>query len=553
MDTGTLVESTAAQTSQLNLAGVMRIPAVRQVLSLIGVAAAVAAGFAVVLWSQAPQFTQLYSDMSAAEAAEVAQALQSADIDYKMAGTGSGMVAESELHDARLQLATIGLPQSVSSGMDLMQEQSSFGVSQFMESARYQHALEAELGRTISSIGAVREARVHLALPKQTAFIRDNKGASASVLLQLYGGRVLESDQASAIVHLVASSVPNLVAADVALIDQQGRLLSAGDDQAAGAQAASQFKYSRNLEETYKKRIEDLLTPLVGSGRIRAEVVADIDFTYTEETRESFDPARAVVRSEQVSEDQTTGVAALVGGIPGALSNQPPEATGIDANAVASESRQLEPKNSSRSSVRNYEVDRTIRHTRPHSGAIRRLSVAVLIDNTPVEDGAAGPAPSDLDVERYTALVKEAVGFDEERGDSVVVMNEAFLAQVPLEEAPQPALWERPELREIVKQLLGAILVLAIAFGIVRPMLRGVVSGGAAVSGEYLGRGGDFAGGRGSAQLGGGAAAGCPRRRPPRPIPSPGGSRRRRGRRPSPGRCPRTRPAFPAARGSRGP
>ncbi|MGB5625887.1 MAG: flagellar basal-body MS-ring/collar protein FliF, partial [Woeseiaceae bacterium] len=493
METGTLIDSTGVPSSQLNLAGVMRIPAVRQVLSLIGVAGAVAAGFAVVLWSQTPQFTQLYSDMSTAEAAEVSQALQSADIDYKLSGNGSVMVAESQLHDARLQLASMGLPQSASAGMELMQEQSSFGVSQFMESARYQHALEAELARTIASIGAVREARVHLALPKQTAFIRDNKGASASVLLQLFGGRVLESDQASAIVHLVASSVPNLVASDVTLIDQHGRLLSAGDEQAAGAQAATQFKYSRRLEETYKKRIEDLLTPLVGAGRIRAEVVADIDFTYTEETRESFDPARAVVRSEQLSEDQTTGVAALVGGIPGALSNQPPEAIGIDPNSIASESQQIEPKNSSRSSVRNYEVDRTIRHTRPNSGAIRKLSVAVLIDNTPVEGEDAQSVPGDLDVERYTALVKEAVGFDENRGDSVIVLNETFLAAAPLEEAPAPALWERPELRDVVKQVLGAILVLAIAFGIVRPMLRGVVSGGASASGEYLGRAGDFA------------------------------------------------------------
>lgn len=509
METGTLIESTAVPSSQLNLAGVLRIPAVRQVLSLIGVAGAVAAGFAVVLWSQTPQFTQLYTDMSAAEAADVAQALQSADIDYKLVGSGSVMVAESQLHDARLQLASIGLPQSASSGMDLMQEQSSFGVSQFMESARYQHALEAELARTIASIGAVREARVHLALPKQTAFIRHSKGASASVLLQLFGGRVLESDQASAIVHLVASSVPNLEASDVTLIDQHGRLLSAGDEQAAGAQAASQFKYSRKVEETYKKRIEDLLTPLVGAGRIRAEVVADIDFTYTEETRESFDPARAVVRSEQLSEDQTTGVAALVGGIPGALSNQPPEATGVDAAGIASESQQIEPKNSSRSSVRNYEVDRTIRHTRPNTGAIRKLSVAVLIDDTPVE-GVEGdetrPALSEQEVQRYTALVKEAVGFDEDRGDSVVVLNEAFLAQAAIEEPPPPALWERPELRDIVKQVLGAVLVLAIAFGIVRPMLRGVVSGGGA-SGQYLGPAGEFTGGVGSGQLGGGATA----------------------------------------------
>ena len=507
METGNVIESTAIPASQLSLAGVLRIPAVRQVMSLIGVAGAVAAGFAVVLWSQTPDFTPLYSDMSSVEAAEVAEALQAADIEYKLAGNGNVLVAEANLHDARLELAAQGLPQSVSGGMEMLQEQSSFGVSQFMESARYQDAKEKELERTISTLGAVREARVHLALPKQTAFIRDNKGASASVLLTLYGGRVLEADQASAIVHLVASSVPNLVADNVTLVDQHGRLLSSGDEQVAGAQAAAQFKHSRRLEESFKKRIEDLLTPLVGAGRVRAEVVADIDFTYTEETRESFDPARAVVRSEQINEDRSSGSAALAGGIPGALSNQPPEATGAAGDGVASESIQAEPQNSSRSSTRNYEVDRTIRHTRPESGAIRRLSVAVLIDDTPLEGSEALSALSESDVERYTALVKEAVGFDEARGDSVVVLNEAFRAAEPVEPAEPPALWERPALRDAMKQVLGAILVLAIAFGIVRPMLRGVVSGGTAVSGEYLGRPGEPAGAGGSVQLAGGAAA----------------------------------------------
>jgi len=506
METGNVIESTVVPSSQLNLAGVLRIPAVRQVISLIGVAAAVAAGFAIVLWSQTPQFTQLHGDMSPAEAAEVTEALQSADIDYKLNSNGTVLVAESQLHEARLELASLGLPQGSAAGMDIMQEQSSFGVSQFMESARYQHALESELAQTIASLGAVREARVHLAIPKQTAFIRDSKGASASVLLQLYGGRVLESDQASAIVHLVASSVPNLVASDVTLIDQHGRLLSSGAEQAAGAQAATQFKFSRRLEETYKQRIEDLLTPLVGAGRIRAEVVADIDFTYTEETSESFDPARTVVRSEQISEDLSSGAATVAAGIPGAVSNQPPEATGIDPNVVSTEAELVEPKNSSRSSTRNFEVDRTIRHTRPQSGAIRRLSVAVLIDDTPVEGVETQTTPTGNDVERYTALVKEAVGFNEARGDSVVVLNEAFRAAEPVEDFEPPALWERPGVIAGAKQVLGAVLVLAIAFGVVKPMLGGVVSGGSAISGEYIGAGG-FSGAGGAAQLAGGTAA----------------------------------------------
>ena len=502
METGNVIESTAVDTSQLNLASVLRIPAVRQVMLLIGVAAAVAVGLAVALWSQSPGYRQLYGDLGAPEAAAVADALESAGIDHKIGASGAILVPEAQLHAARLEVASQGLPNATGTGMDLMQEQSSFGVSQFMENARYQHALESELARTISAIGAVREARVHLAMPKQSAFIRDNNGASASVLLNLFGGMALEADQASAVVHLVASSVPNLHADDVTLIDQHGRLLSSGAEQAASAQAATQFKYSRQLEETYKKSIEDILTPLVGVGRVRAEVSADVDFTYTEETSEIFDPNRTVVRSEQTSENQTNGAGTLAGGVPGALSNQPPQAAG--AQPVATEQEQVTPRNSSRSSTRNYEVDRTIRHTRPQSGAVRRLSVAVLIDDTPVEGEEAQATMTDADIERYTALVKQAVGFDEERGDTVVVLNDTFRAAEPVEEVAPPPLWERPAFVDAMKQILGAIIVLAIAFGVVRPMLRNVMSGGG-VSGQYAGGGGELVGG--GAQLAGGGVA----------------------------------------------
>jgi flagellar M-ring protein FliF len=511
METGNVIESTVVPASHISLGGVLKIPAVRQVMLLIGVAAAVAAGFAVVLWAQAPGYAPLYADLGTQEAAEVADALKSSDIDYKLTGDGSILVSKSSLHEARLQLASQGLPASASAGMDTMQEQSSFGVSQFMESARYQHALEAELARTIASLGAVREARVHLALPKQTAFIRDRKNASASVLLHLYRGRQLESDQASSIVHLIASSVPNLVTSDVTLIDQNGRLLSSSTDKPTDAIASTQFKFSRQLEDTYKRRIEDLLTPLLGAGRVRAEVVADIDFTYVEETSESFDPARSVVRSEQIDEDQSTGSGFLASGVPGSLSNQPPTNGSADATAtegVASESQQVEPKNTSRSSTRNYEVDRTIRHVRPQSGAIQRLSVAVLVDDTPPDPDSGQAAVTDADIERYTSLVKEAVGFSEARGDSVVILSEQFLSVEPLAEPEEPAIWQLPVFQDAAKQILGAIVALAIAFGVVRPMLRGVVSSGAAVSGQLIpGGGGEYTGGYGTAQLAGGAGA----------------------------------------------
>ncbi|MGI9271255.1 MAG: flagellar basal-body MS-ring/collar protein FliF [Woeseiaceae bacterium] len=516
MENNNVIEGTVISRNQMNLAGLLQIPAVRQIVLLVGVAAAVAAGFAIVLWSRTPEFTQLYGDLEGLAAADVADALRGTDIEFKLDNTtGTILVPEARLHDARMQLATQGLPSGINSGMGMLDEQSSFGVSQFMENARYQHAKEAELAQTIASLGAVREARVHLALPKQTTFIRDQKSASASVLLHVTGGGGLDADKASAIVNLVASSVPNLDAKNVTLIDQYSRLLSSGDDRAIDAQATSQFRYSRRLEDTYKSRIEALLTPLVGVGRVRVQVDADVDFTVAEETRESFDPARTVVRSEQVNEETRPGSSAAAAGIPGALSNQPPETLGAANNAVdaASAAEQSESLNTSRSSLRNFEVDRTISRVRPQAGTIRKLSVAVLVDDSPVEAGGAETTEGETttlaanDVERYTALVKEAVGFNEARGDTVVVINAAFRSVAPVEAAEPPAFWEKPILVDTAKQVLGAALALALMFGVVRPMLRGVMASNPVGSGEFAAGGTNLVAAGGVQQLGGGTAA----------------------------------------------
>lgn len=493
MDKSSIIESSATPMRQMHLGGVLRIPAVRQVLLLIGVAASVAAGFAVVLWSQTPDYAQLYGNLEASDAAEVAEALRTAEIPYKI-GTDSGSVSvpAAQLHDARLQLASQGLPQGASSGMEVINDQSSFGVSQFMESARYQHALETELARTIQHLGGVREARVHLAVPRQSTFIRDHRQASASVLLQLNRGRELEPEQAAAIVHLVASSVQNLSASNVTLIDQNGRLLSSADEQWSDMQTINQFKHAQRLEVIYKRRIEELLTPLVGPGRVRAQVVADLDFTVTEETRELYDPAGGVVRSEQISEERQSGNRLAAVGVPGALSNQPPAAGG----EPVAESEPQEAINTSLNSTRNYEVDRTISHIKPQSGTIERLSVAVLVDDSPATSTEAGteagaePALTEADLEQYTRLVKEAVGFDAERGDTVVVVNAAFRDTPPLDALEDPPFWEKPALRDAIKPLLGAGLVLVLAFGLVRPMLRSLLANNSASSSEFIASGG---------------------------------------------------------------
>jgi len=301
-------------------------------------------------------------------------------------------------------------------------------------------------------------------------------------LLKLGSGS-LQADQAAAIVNLVASSVPNLDPANVTLIDQFGRLLSGAGDEWGDGRTVSQFKHAQRLEEIYTRRIEDLLTPLVGTGRVRAQVAATLDFTVTEETRETFDPASTVLRSEQVSEQERRDGTLAAEGVPGALSNQPPETTG---EAPAGEGEPSEVVNSTRSATRNYEVDRTVSHVRPQTGTIRRLSVAVLVDDSAREGAEGGAGFTEADIERFTTLVREAIGFDEARGDTVVVVNAAFRDEPVVTGVEEPPLWEQPGIRDTLKQVLGVVLVLAIAFGIVRPMLRALFADGGRPAAEYI-------------------------------------------------------------------
>lgn len=479
MQNNPAIENRFAAASGLDFAGVMRIPAVRQVLLLVGVAGSVAIGIALFLWSQSPAYSQLYGELAERDASQVVEALRTAGIDYKLnPSTGAIMVPESRVHDARLELAANGLPEGTGMGLEMIKEPQGFGVSQFMENARYQHALETELARTIRNVRSVREARVHLAMPKQTAFVREREGASASVMLSLYGGRQLEPEAADAIVHLVASSVPNLMAKDVTLIDQHGRLLSASGERNGYALTAAQFEHTRTVEQSYRERIVDLLTPLVGAGNVRAQVVADLDFTVKEETREDYDPESTVVRSETVSERQRSGGSDRAQGIPGALSNQPPEAGGVPPE----EGETATAVNTSREATRNFEVDKTVSRVIAPTGAIRRLSVAVLIDDGAAagagaggDDAAEASGLGEEDIARMTALVKEAVGFDEERGDSVQVINAPFQPAPEVAEPAGPPIWQNPQVLAIGRQVLGAVLVLALGFGVLRPMLRGIV------------------------------------------------------------------------------
>jgi flagellar M-ring protein FliF len=476
---------------------VMRHAATRQLLLLVGVAAAVALGVAVVLWSRGPNYALLYAGLGQKDAAAITQALQADGTPYRLGADGSSvMVPASSLAPVRLKLAAQGLPQGVASTGVAQQAapDSPFGMSDLAERTRYQQMLETDLDNTIASLQSVRSARVHLAMPQPSAFIRDNHPASASVLVTLYPGRQLGASQVAAIVHLVSSSVPGLDAHDVSVIDQQGQLLTATDAGDADALGDARLRLAARMENSYAQRIESLLTPLVGPGRVRAQVAVDLNFSQTEKASETFDPDHPALRSEQVSSERHRGGDADAG-IPGALSNEPPDmaaqptaakpgkgvalaATG-SARTAAGKAADA-PAEVSSSATRNYELDHTISHVSDPAGGLERLTVAVLVDDklVPEDGGKSKSVPfTPKEIEHLTELAKNAVGFDAARGDSVTVINQPFHRAPDGQALPPAPFWERPGLLDLIKQGAGVLIALIVAFGLLRPLLRGVFKG----------------------------------------------------------------------------
>lgn len=443
------------------------------------IALAVAAGLFVFFWSQKPDYAPLYTGLDEKGTAEATDLLRSAQIPFKIdQATGAITVPQSSLYDARLKLAGSGLTDSGRMGFEVMEKDPGFGVSQFVENARYQHALETELARTISTLRPVREARVHLAIPKPSAFTRQRDAASASVVLELRGGNTLERNQVDAIVNMVASSIPDLSPERVTVVDQSGRMLTISDPNSDAALNAAQFDQVRRQESSYNQRIRELLEPMTGPGRVNPEVSVDMDFSVVEEARELYNGDPPKLRSEQVSDSSTA--AAGPQGIPGATSNTPAAtakpgqpatpATGTNAQQATAAT----PTETTKNATRNYELDRTLQHTRQPAGRIKRVSVAVLIDNVP-RPGAQGKVtdqPLDAaELTRIEGLVKQAVGFSAERGDTVSVMNAPFV-RTATETQDAPKWWEDPRMRDALRLLLGAVVVLALAFGVLRPALR---------------------------------------------------------------------------------
>jgi len=455
----------------------------RQAGLLLGLAASIAVGFAVVLWSQEPDYTPLLTDVQNVDANQAVGVLQSSDIPYKIDSRSGGLlVAADQLHSARMKLAAVGIADNRNVGFELLDKEQGLGTSQFMENISYRRGLEGELARTITSLKSIRSARVHLGLPKATVFVRDARKPSASVFIDLMSGRSLQGGQVNAITNLVASSVPQLDPMDVTIVDQNGRLLSNQGETEDAAMSAHQFEYTRKLEAVINNRIEGILLPIVGVDSFRTEVSADVDFTAQEETQEAYNPELQVLRSEQTMEEQRSGLAGG-GGVPGALSNQPPGgvsapevATGAEgATAISATSGQ----NKRTQATRNYELDRTISHTKYQQGQVRRLSVAVVVDNAVPAGGNEAAPWAEADIDRLTNLVKSAVGFDETRGDIVTVINVPFVSvEVVVPEVEEIPVWQQPWFMKVVKQGLAALLVLLLVFVVIRPIMKSLANNG---------------------------------------------------------------------------
>ena len=460
------------------LEGFMRLPAQRQVGLLLGLALGIAVLGVAYSWSSRPTMVPVLAGLSERDTAEAMDALSRNGFEYRLdSGSGQLLVAAAKLHEARIRLATEGLPRASSSGFEALGQDSGFGTSRMVENARYHHALESELARSVMTLRGVDGARVHLALPRPSVFLRDRAPPTASVLVNLHPGRRLDDAQVAGIVHLVASSVPELEPEAVTVVDQQGRLLTApgGHEGLSGRD----LDYVQRLEESYVRRIGQLLSPMLGVDGFRAQVAADVDFTMVESTHETWDPEGQVLRSEQLSEDMNAA-AAMPAGVPGALSNQPPPAgiavpgaTLPEGGAVA-ETETRNPQSTSRRSTRNYEVDRTVSHVRQAPASLRRLSVAVVVDHRPAagEEGAARAPLSEEELAHINGLVREAVGFDAERGDSVNVVSASFMPGAEYEAIPAPEVWREPWVADLAKQVLLAILALIALPLALRPMLK---------------------------------------------------------------------------------
>jgi flagellar M-ring protein FliF len=479
--------TTSAAFSQL--ASLSQLSIVRQMGLMLVIATSIALGTSVVLWSRDEPYSVLYPDATAQDNAEMIGVLEQNQIAYEI-DSRSGLISvqTTEVQQTRLLLATQGLPRSTSTGFSSLDESQPLGTSNFVEQTRYTRALEQELVTTIKLIRGVRDARVHLSIPKQTSFVRNGNKPSASVMLDIVGGQAISDIQIAGIAHLVSASVAGMDSADVSIVDQKGSLLSRSED--ADFQSSSeQVKFTRELEQEYTQRIMAILSPLVGEDKVHAQVTADLDFTIIETTEENYDPQQVVVRSEQTQEENRATPSAT---LPGELTQTPPvplaDGTQAAQDQIANANTAAVNNQSRLNSTRNFEIDRSVSHRRTVPGGINRLSVAVVVDLQPpqaaqTEDGeqpaaevpALTPEQTAERIEKLTRLVKDTIGFNEARGDSVNVISDIFTQDAALLESPPLPLWEQPWAWSAARQGGASIVVLLLIFAVLRPAMKSVV------------------------------------------------------------------------------
>ena len=481
--TGETVQVKSSGVKSDLIEGFNNLNLVRQAGLMVGIAASVAIGFAVVLWTQGDDYKPLYGSLDRLDSSEVGEVLDFNEIAYKVdPKTGTLLVSADKIHQARLKLAERGIPGNQSVGFELLDQEQPLGTSQFMESARYKRSLEGELSRTISSINSIRGARVHLAIPKASVFVRDGREPSASVFLDLFPGRNIENRQVQGIANLVASSIPELKIENVTVVDQKGNLLSVGVEDERLVIAAQHLDYTKKVENDIILRVRRLLTPIIGDGNFKTEIAADLDFTEIEQAEESFNPDLPAIRSEQTVEEVRKGAGGPMG-IPGALTNQPPNGGTAPevANGKGGEGGGASPSNSRKQAVRNYELDRTVSYTKHEKGRMRRLSVAVVIDDKMLPNPETGELVrtrwTEAELERVAILVRDAVGFSAARGDSVNILNESFVAGMDTMDYSIPW-YQTAWFKTLAKQLAGVFIIGLLIIGLLRPVLKSLAQSG---------------------------------------------------------------------------
>jgi flagellar M-ring protein FliF len=459
--------------------GFNKLTVIRQLALMVGLAASIAIGLSAVMWSNGPEYKPVLSSITDYNADQIVELLSTNNIPFKLDENTGALLVESDFyHQARLKLAGSGIVSDNIVGMEIMDQEQGLGTSQFVETTRYRRGLEGELSRTITSLQSIKSARVHLAIPKESVFVRDSRRPSASVFLELYPGRRLDRSQVEAIVNLVASSISQLSDKDVTVVDQRGTLLTEKDTDSELSVAGKQFDYARKVEDVLLQRVNNILGPVIGQGRFKAEVSADVDFTAIEKTDEQFNPDLLALRSEQTLRENRNG--SNTSGIPGALTNQPPGAVtipeAVDENGAPIGGANPEKGQSREETTRNFELDRSISYTKRQQGTVRRLSVAVVVDDLVSLDPATSTLVrtpwNDDELGRLTLLVRDAVGYDPSRGDSVSVINSPFAVPDPIEPVAEIPFYQQTWFLNLLQPALVGIFVLILLLVVVRPILK---------------------------------------------------------------------------------